>query len=210
MEWRRWMGQHVQDAARQKISMKVFVAVLSLGASVSGSLVLSQPANALSLPLADISTSLLHPVLPASADGTPAAPAPPMAPLANSSPSQPSSSAAAVAPQSPPSKPSAPKAPSLQITPAASPPLTQTPAPLDANWQSLSKNNTARLATANVNGVSASSPSSFAFLQPSDQGWQLFGIVWYWWLLAAAIVFSIVRYRRYIKHFRLFKKPLVS
>lgn len=48
-----------------------------------------------------------------------------------------------------------------------------------------------------VAAVPTTTPTRATFagwLQSTPQGWQLFGVLWYWWLLAVAAAYGVVRY----------------
>jgi hypothetical protein len=207
------MSRYVRYATKQKISIKIFMAILCLGASISGSLILSHPANALSLPLVNDVTNLLKQVLPGSSDQGPVTAAPLVTPVINTPAVQYTQSAPArVQTQSPSASPSqsVQSPPAASTTPVSTSPIATTLVPLNTDWQGGSKNGISKLASTHTSNASTLGTNSFAILQPSNQGWRVLGIVWYWWLLAAVIAFFIVRYRKYIKRLRLFKKPLVS
>jgi hypothetical protein len=46
--------------------------------------------------------------------------------------------------------------------------------------------------TAKDNNAVLSASQSIAAIAPSEQGWKIFGMAWFWWLLIAAAVASII------------------
>jgi hypothetical protein len=47
-------------------------------------------------------------------------------------------------------------------------------------------------------------------LQPSNQGWKLFGVTWYWWALIIAAGYYVVRRLQLLPHRRTAENAVAS
>jgi len=160
-------------------------------AAVLASLLLAHRASALSLPILEKTTSLVTRVLKDTTNTSITAPASQSnATTTNTSPQNRSTAPAVVSVQQPMGSRVSRVNPSSDSSVQPDRSLTAV-TPLDTTWltepilANATSSQSARLPTVDQ-PTRPSATDTLPFLQPTEQGWSLFGILWYWWLLGLA------------------------
>lgn len=195
------MSQKRGVVTGRKVFIRVCMTLMMFAVSFAASLLLPRSASALSLPLLDKTTGLATQTL----HGTTNALLPSPASQSNtttdkSSPTN--ATPAADATDSPAKSVVAPHVVNQASEPAVQSGVSlATLAPLDTVW--LTKPVTATTTSARYASLDVDQPGhtsiadSDAVLQPTERGWSLLGVLWYWWLLGLAAaglsVFTLVR-----------------
>lgn len=182
------MRQVREAATKREVPIVTYMALMMFVVSVSVSLLLPRTASALSLPLLDTTTRIVTQTL----RDTTAALQPTPTPQPNPAPDTTQSSSGA---------PLAARPSAESVTPYSSQPSTTgshpssslaTVTPLDTSW--LVKSDTATATPRYTRSLTVDQPTrtssadSLPFLQPTERGWSLFGVLWCWWLLGLAAV----------------------
>lgn len=183
------MSRAVRNVGEQMVAIKVFMVALTLGASFFGSFIFSSQTHALSVPLVHHVTSLLNDVLTGPSEPTPSRAAR-AASTSNPQTTEPARSRPS------PRTTSGPAAP--EVTALSLPTL----APVKTDWlpREVASATPVHLASAIDTPQISVHDTVPAFLRPTNQGWSIYGVLWYWWLAVIAAVgvgiYSTFRYYR--------------
>lgn len=190
------MNQYLQALGLVKIRTNAILASLGLATSALLSIIYSQPSHALVLDKLLPQTTQTVTGLVTQVLTTPSLPTPPRNPVVT--PFQSSSSPAAqahVTPATPPALDSSVSTTNTQQLVDTMPLIDMNLQPIEftpANYRDdiAGKKSTAHFA------ITASSQSSL-LLQPTDQGWQFLGVLWYWWgIVAIGFATGVIFWRR--------------
>ena len=192
------MNRNRQAYTLVKIRTVLVIILSALVTSMILELIISERTNALLKETLQETTSLVKqtvaPVLPPAPASTPTVSPPSQASQSKQNPITIANSAPAQYSASPINTVSEKKASPIETTPL-----------LNANLESINyktakiSNQTPVIRAASVVGATLPS-NSFSWLQATGQGWEIFGIVWYWWLAGiVSITVGIIIWQRSLK-----------